>query len=451
MIETGKKQSRVLIVDDQLSNLETLAAILNEKEYVIAGIENGNQALKTARQFAPDIILLDIAMPGMNGFEICQQLKADEQTRDIPVIFISAFNETEDKIKAFAQGGIDYITKPFEIKEVLARVETQLTIRNMHKELEDNNRSLLQEISQRKKAEEKLLLISKVFENTSEGVIITDENLNIIDVNQAYVQLSKYARDEIIGRNLKMMKSDKHDTDFMEEMWKSILNSGEWQGEFWDRNKDGEIYPKWLTINSVNNDHGKRINYIAIFTNISVIKEHESYYQQLAHYDPLTNLPNRTLFQERLNQSVKHIRMNEALMAVLFMDLDNFKNVNDSYGHRIGDKLLIKVAQTLNDCIRSTDIIARLSGDEFIVVIHDIKLKSNINNVIQKILGCFLEPISIDGYSMKITLSIGISFYPTDTNDIEKLIQFADKAMYQAKNKGKNTHHFFDIKEFNNS
>lgn len=291
--------------------------------------------------------------------------------------------------------------------------------------------------------EKKLHLAAQAFETTPEGIFITDEGGRIIMTNRAFTDVTGYQSEEVIGKEAHLFHSDQRDTEFYRQMWKSVAITGKWQGEIWNRRKDGEIYPEWATINTVKDSDGKLLNYIVIFTDISSRKNAEERLRFLATHDPLTNLPNRELFYDRLSQALMRARRAKAdkgekwKVAVMLMDLDNFKTINDTLGHAWGDRVLVEVAQRLQNCVRKSDSVARLGGDEFTVILEGIAGKENCSLVAQKILQAIAQPFDLEGRVFILSASIGISLYPADGEDEETLFKHADVAMYRAKqNKG---------------
>jgi len=299
------------------------------------------------------------------------------------------------------------------------------------------------DITERKKAEQRLLLSDRVFRNTSEAIIITTPNGEIIDVNQAFVNITGWERDEIVGQNPRVMKSERQDPTFYKSMWQHVHEHGWWSGEIWDRKKSGEDYPKWLTINAVKDADEKVTHYIGIFSDITKAKATEQQLQQMAFYDALTSLPNRTLCRDRMEQELKSARRHNKKLAVLFLDLDRFKDINDSLGHSAGDLLLVQAAQRLKNCVRDTDTVARLGGDEFTIILTDIESTQAIQRISEKIIDSMAEQFHIQGHEINIGASIGISLYPDNGTDYDSLTKSADTAMYKAKDAGRNTYRFF--------
>jgi diguanylate cyclase (GGDEF)-like protein/PAS domain S-box-containing protein len=303
---------------------------------------------------------------------------------------------------------------------------------------------LMRDVSERKKSEKDLSLASTIFENLSEATVVTDAENKIVSVNPAFTRITGYGPNEAIGRNPRIMSSGRHDKEFYRAMWTSINETGHWQGEIWDRRKNGEIYPKWLSISTIKDKHsGKVRDYIAIFSDITERKEAEKRIQFMAHYDALTGLPNRALLYDRLSQNLSHAQRNNKRVAVLFLDLDRFKTINDSLGHTVGDLLLQSVAERLKECLRAGDTVARLGGDEFVVILPDLEDADYAGLVAGKILECVAEPHVIRGRDLSTTASVGISVYPQDGGDRETLIKNADVAMYKSKEAGRNNYLFF--------
>ena len=301
----------------------------------------------------------------------------------------------------------------------------------------------LQDISESKQKERLLRQSATVYENTLEGVLITDPQLTILDVNPAFTQITGYSREETLGKRPDLLHSGRHDNQFYQQIFLSIRETGHWQGEIWNRRKNGEIFPEWLTISAVYDEQRRVINYVGVFSDISQIKKSESRLEQLAHYDALTRLPNRLLFQSRLEHAIQTARRESQSVAILFIDLDNFKQVNDTLGHGCGDQLLLEVAHRLQACVRQTDTVARIGGDEFLVLLENQHSDNAVIDVASKLVQSCGAPLLINGHELLISASIGISIYPRDGEDGEALMRNADTAMYQSKNEGKACFHFY--------
>jgi diguanylate cyclase (GGDEF)-like protein/PAS domain S-box-containing protein len=286
-------------------------------------------------------------------------------------------------------------------------------------------------------------LMSKVFDNASEGVMITDPDTTIVSINAAFTKVTGYTEEEAVGHKPSLLRSGHQDNTFYAHMWHEINTFGQWQGEIWNRNKNGEEYLEWLSVAAVKNEKDEISHYLGIFSDITSEKESEERLLYLAHYDQLTGLPNRILFNDRLTQALAQAKREQLQVAVMFLDLDGFKSVNDTLGHNAGDELLKQVAQRLTTCLRATDSVARFGGDEFTIVLPAIDDRIDVIRVANKIIEEVARPYLLEGNDAAITTSIGISFYPSDGDDPNVLIHRADNAMYHAKRHGKNHHEFY--------
>lgn len=369
----------------------------------------------------PDIILLDLTLPDSNGLDTFHRLQANAY--DIPIIILSGLDDHQLALAAVQGGAQDYLPK--------GEVNPPLLSRSISYAME------------RKHTEENLLLARQIFETAGEAILVTEPDGSIVDVNPAFAAITGYAREEAVGRTPAMLKSGRHGPEFYANLWNALLTEGRWQGEIWDRRKNGEIYPKWTTINAVTDARGKLTHFVAIFSDITLTKRTEERLHQLAHYDALTSLPNRPLFFDRLRQALAQARRVNWLVGVLFLDLDGFKNVNDRLGHQLGDQLLVRVAERLSGCLRDADTLARLGGDEFTVILSDLSNPEIAGVVAQKIIDDLAAPFRIDGHEIVIGTSIGIAIYPYAGNSVEALTKAADIAMYRAKDLGKGNFQFY--------
>lgn len=299
------------------------------------------------------------------------------------------------------------------------------------------------DITEKKRAEEQLRQSAVVFENTADGVMVTDAENRIIAVNKAFCEITGYSQADALGKSPSFRRSERQGGEFYSAMWDQIANTGRWQGEIWNRRKSGEIYPEWMTVNVVRDDEGRIGNYVAVFSDITQVKRSQMQLDHMAHHDPLTDLPNRSLLADRLEQAVHRAERTGNHVAVLFIDLDRFKNINDTLGHPSGDLLLQDVARRLQHMLRHEDTVARLGGDEFIVVVENIERPDFAESVASKIIEVLDTPFTINGQELFIGASIGISLYPTDGGNPSNLIKYADTAMYRAKEKGRNTYQFY--------
>ncbi len=296
---------------------------------------------------------------------------------------------------------------------------------------------------ERKLSEEELKLASHVYENTIEGIMVTDVKGRILSVNPAFTTITGYSAEEAIGNTPRLLKSNKHERPFYKQMWKSIITQGSWKGEIWNRRKSGEVYPERLTISTIRDASGKAIRYTAVFYDITDIKESEDKIRHRAFHDPLTELPNRLLFQDRLLQAIAHAKRSNDQLAVMFMDVDHFKNLNDSLGHHMGDIFLHRLATQLTQIIRVEDTVSRMGGDEFTILLTQISSETDAASIANKILALFKSPFELGGHNVHLGASIGIALYPNDGDNTDTLIRNADTAMYHAKERGRNNYQFF--------
>ncbi|HYE34454.1 EAL domain-containing protein [Methylocaldum sp.] len=304
----------------------------------------------------------------------------------------------------------------------------------------------------RRRAEEQLRIAASVFETSSEGVIITDAKANIVMVNRALTTITGYSEDEVIGRKPSMFSSGRHDQDFYREMWRSLDETGQWQGEIWNKRKSGEIYPEWLSITALKDDRQDVTRYIGVFADLTSRKFTDSLINQLVSYDHLTELPNRLMFREHLKRAILRAHSHGKQAALLYLDVDRFKTINDTFGHQIGDRLLQQVAERLTKCLRENDrirrgdIIARLSGDEFAMIVNGLSQLEDVKKIALRVLETFTDPFLLGDRTRRITATIGIALGPRDAENIDDLIRHADLAMYDAKHQGRNTYQFYSGK-----
>ncbi len=416
-------RAKILIIDDMPANLQVFCAALSREHDVQIAI-SGEQGIALARQEKPDLILLDVMMPGLDGFETCRQLKADAELAEVPLVFVTAVSEMEAEGRGLKLGAVDYLTKPINVELARLRIDNLLRRESLRRELQ-------QALSQER-------LASMVFRHAQEGVLICDAHNRIIDVNPVFTELTGYSREEVLGQNPHLLSSDKHDRAFFAAMWDTLAREGTWRGEVWNRRKDGEVYAERLTISAVHNDRGELCNYIGIFSDITLMKQRFEQLEHLAHYDALTQLPNRLLLRDRLEQGMAQTRRARSLMAVCYLDLDDFKPVNDLYGHDAGDALLVEFARLLKASIRAGDTAARLGGDEFVVLLVDVDSAEQARQAVERIIEAVTVPIRLGDIEVRISVSIGVALFPSDGDSAETLINIADRAMYRSKLAGKN-------------
>lgn len=300
-----------------------------------------------------------------------------------------------------------------------------------------------QDVTQKLKDIEEMRMASKIFANTLEGVLVTDFSGNIVFVNPSFEEITGYNKEEVLGKNPKILSSGKHDQIFYSKMWQALVENGKWQGEIWNRRKSGEVYPEWLTLTAIKDECGKTVQYAGILSDLTSRKNNEERIKHLAFHDALTNLPNRYLFLDRLTIVLAHAARHGEKVAVLFLDLDRFKDVNDTLGHAAGDQLLQEVGRRITACIRDEDTVARMGGDEFTVLLPNIEIEG-VKDVAGRILHVFSLPFLIEGQELYISSSIGIEVASDQALDAETILRHADLAMYKAKENGKNRYWIYE-------
>ncbi len=556
----------VLVVDDLPDNLSTLSEMVSGLGVDVRVAANGPTALRFASlEPRPDLILLDVMMPGMDGHAVLQKLRTQAETRNIPVIFVTALDSTQDEELGLQEGAADYITKPIKPAVLRARVLAQLELKKArdlvagqkawleqevsrrmaeNKQLESrlqvalntagfgvwehdyaNGRnewstSLAQilgrssgpttvaealamihpedrfkadecmlaasdefhieemrmqhldghwvwsevrgrvlqrdadgkpiqvlgtmaDISRRKAAEAEHRLSSIVFSGISDGVCITDPQGQIMLTNQAFSKVTGYSAAEVLGNNPRLLRSGVHGAEFYRDMWETITRHGNWQGEITNRRKDGELVQEWLSISAVHDCGGRLTNFVGIFSDLSERAAAAERIQYLSSYDPLTNLPNRNLFADRLNQALINAHRFNRETAVILLDLDRFRIINDTLGPPVGDEILVEIARRLNLQVREGDTIGRRSGNEFGFVMANISHERDVIALAQRMLDAITVPFAVGGQSIVITASIGISVSPRNGSATDTLLKGADAALLRAKRAGRNTFRFY--------
>ena len=339
----------------------------------------------------------------------------------------------EVSLPCSGSGGIGQLVAAFrKMRDQIAAREREL--RRLNANLEDKVRERAG----------KLRLAASVFDNTSEGVLVADENSNIISVNQAFTDITGYQALEAVGEKTSLLKSDRHDAAFYRDMWATLLERGRWQGEIWNRRKNGEAYLEWLTINRIPAEHDFPVNYVAVFHDITEQRRKDERIRHLAFHDALTGLPNRALFQDRLQHAVARAQREGSRLSVTFIDLDGFKAVNDGLGHDVGDLLLMEVADRIRSRLRrDVDTVARLGGDEFVVLMEDLRDADACACLAGEIIADIARPMELKGHTVRVGASMGMAFFPDDGRDALELMKRADTAMYAAKAAGKGTYRFY--------
>ncbi len=388
------------------------------------------------------------------SLEIFRILEIDSSTSNASYeIFLNAVHpDDRDTVRLAYVRSLD-TQEPYDIVHRLRMADGR--IKHVHgrceSEFDAHGRALrsigtVQDITEQMAAEDRVRLYGKLFEHTGEAIMITDRENQIVEVNAAFSTLTGYSTDEIRGQNPRVLAAGSTPRETYQSMWKSLNDVGYWQGELWDRRKDGSIYPKWVSISAIRDEGGMASHYVASFSDISERKAAEERMERLARYDALTGLFNRFSLHERLEQALALAHRDQRHLALMFIDMDRFKIINDTLGHQVGDDLLVQVAQRLQACVRESDIVARLGGDEFVVVLTDNNSAINAAaTVAQKILEQLGKPYVIHEQELHSTPSIGVSLYPNDGVDVSALMKAADTAMYHAKEKGRNNAQFFTV------
>jgi len=460
-------QAKILVVDDKPENLHLLDDALGNQGYQVKGVVSGKMALMVANAVIPDLILLDVVMPDLNGYQVCQQLKANENTQNIPIIFLSASNNSVDRVKALSAGGVDYINKPFQIDEVLLRIRNQLQLQTAQKKILKFNTELEQRIQKRtaqlelanqelqsevKERSELAKLLQESEEKLESILNSLEEVVWSVDVETSKLLFLNPAAEEVYGRpvgdllnnpNLRLESIHPEDRNRVESSLASPTNQSN-DLEYRIVQPSGEVRWVWERSRLIYDDAGAINRRDGIISDVTERKKIEAELSYEAKHDSLTNLPNRAAFIERIEQALAQSQRDpQYLFAVLFIDLDRFKIVNDSLGHQVGDELLISVAQILTDCSRQRDFVARLGGDEFTILLHKIETIEEGNAIAERINQQLAAPFYLQGHTVFTSASIGIVEANSKYQDIAEILRDADLAMYRAKSLGKARHEVF--------
>ncbi|MDJ0517436.1 MAG: diguanylate cyclase [Trichodesmium sp. MO_231.B1] len=441
--------NNILIVDDQIPNLRVLTAMLKEKNYQVRKATDGETAIEAVEIEPPDLIILDIKMPGMDGYEVCQSLKLNDATKDIPIIFISALNEVFDKVKAFDVGGIDYITKPFQEEEVLARIKSQLTIKQQQRLLEKEKERLKQEIQKRKEIEASLYqsraLISSIINNSLDGVAALEavrnprtgniEDFRCLIVNPIMAKIFNQQSEDLIGKLVFKRFINKVELNSFADFVGVVETGISLEKDFCYEYK-GE--KRWYSSIAVKLADGFSVT----VRDITERKKQELELNNFASIDGLTGISNRRIFDRTLAKEWQICQREEQSLALIIMDIDYFKKYNDYYGHQKGDNCLILVTQATSKVLkRPRDLVARYGGEEFAIILPNTDRKGamTIADLIQQEIKELAIPHERSEVSSLVSVSLGIScVIPTVESSPNTLVDMADRAMYRAKQHGRN-------------
>lgn len=417
-----KKKPLFFVVDDDAVTRLMLCRFLEKCGYQAQALVNGAEAVAEFDIRLPDMVLMDAKMPVMNGFDACAEMKTRPAAKHVPVLMITGLNDDESVDRAYAAGAADFITKPIHWAILRNRV-----------------RYLLREIE----AERELYLASSVYKNTNEGIVVTDPSAIIQSINPAFTRITGYDAEEVMDKNISLVKSGRHDKAFYVKFWNTLKETGSWQGEFWNRHKNGTIYPQWLNISAIHGPDGAVCKYVGVFSDLTIIKESEENLLYLLGHDPLTDLPNRHLIHERLIFTLGEAKSKKSMVALLLLDLDRFKVINDTMGHDVGDRLLILVGKRISETLSIQNTLGRMGGDEFCVIMPELSHTQDAGHMARCLLGLFSKPFIIEEMEYFVGVSIGIGVFPLDGDDVKTLVKNTDAAMYHAKEQGRNNFQFY--------
>ncbi|MDX1757791.1 MAG: EAL domain-containing protein [Marinobacter sp.] len=448
---TPLEKPLLLLVDDEPNNLRILAEALRY-DYEIAIATSGAAALQfVEKDTLPDLILLDVMMPSIDGYEVCRTLKQHPVWRRIPVIFVSAATDSESEAEGFRIGAVDYIHKPFNRSVVLARIRSHLSVHGMMDRLMNTASRLDASIEHETRGEydtttaaaeqfdAQALLLDAVFSHAMEGIMVTDVHGIVRAVNPAFSRITGYEADDVVGRPQDSLSGDLKRSEFTAEVWDRVRKMGQWRGELINRRKSGETYPELRTINSVTGPDGGVSHYISVFSDISTTKKNQSTIDFLTWYDALTSLPNRLLFLDRLDMAVRLCKSNDHASAVLVLDIDRFKEINDSLGLEVGDQVLVAFSERLETLTGPSDTVSRIDGDEFAVLLApSVAKKTHMANLAldtaTRLHEALAQPLTVGDHEFKLSLSIGLTVLPGLSRETaQDVLRNAETAHHKAK------------------
>ncbi len=424
--------NRILIVEDEPFEAEHLRLELQQAGLQVDHVvSSGESCLSLLKTYQPDLLIVDILLGGsLDGIDT---VAAINSTCRIPAIFLTAHTDQHLLERAAQTLPYAYLLKPYRPQELLFLVDSCLSRARV-----EQQQALVQYETQ-----EKLRLALAVMENTREGVMVVDPQLKIVCVNPAFTRITGYCADDVIGHPPSILQEQTPTPNLFPEVRHALTHTGHWQGEYVNHRSNGEAYPEWMSISTIRDADSAITHYVCTFSDISRLKRSEADLLHLARHDALTDLPNRLMMAEHLQLTMRMADRSDASCAVLFMDLDRFKLINDSLGHHVGDHVLQEVAKRFSRLIREVDMIARLGGDEFVVILENIGRPIDASLVAEKLLQALEQPVIADNQPFSVTCSVGIAIYPKDGNSVDDLLRNADAAMYQAKEHGRNTYQFY--------
>ena len=438
----------ILVVEDTPESLKLLTDLLTSAGHTVRQAQDGELALTTVHARLPELILLDINMPGIDGYEVCKRLKRDPVTRDVPVIFMSAMQDVDNRILGFRLGAADYIAKPYQPEEVLLRVRTHLELRrlrlNLEAEVAARTHALQDEIALRRTAEADLRLADEALQASFDGIMITDTDGVIVRVNPAFTRITGYGAAEALGQTPRILNSGRQDQAFYRNMWQALQETGHWMGEILNRHKDGNTTPMMETISAFRRSSGEVTHYIATLVDISESQDAKTLIDFLAYRDALTGLPNRLVARRHFDSALDNFNATAGEhIGVLCLDLDRFKVINDSLGHSLGDQILKLLADRLSGAVHEPQMLSRQGGDEFLLVVPQVIELAELSALAGRIVHTIAETLVADDRKWVITASMGVAIYPHDGHSLDELMRCAENALYQAKTRGGNQYCFF--------
>ncbi len=403
---------RVLLMEDDAGLARLCQKRLARSGCKVDHALDGEQGLALHQAGDYDIVLLDHSMPVYDGLEVIRRIASS--ARPTPAVMVTGAGSEQIAVEALRLGARDYVIKDVEGGYL------------------DLLPTVIERVLRQEKADREMQLAAKVFESVSEGILITDPQGRIISTNHAFTAITGYSSEEVAGLSAGYLASDRSDPRSRQAMRRALHETGRWEGEMWDRRKDGSALPVWLRVSSVRDQSGAITNFVGVIADITFRKQAEERLQHLATHDPLTGLANRAFFQDTLAREILLARRDSRMLAVMLLDVDHFKIVNDTFGHAAGDVALKGFADRLARALRESDLVARLGGDEFVVLLTDIDSAYSAS-VMGRVLSALSHPISVGLADLVVTCSAGIALYPNDATDAEELLRKADAAMYRAK------------------
>ncbi len=437
-----KPNQTILVVDDQIQNVDLLEAYLVPEGYKIITASSGEEALEKLSGNKIDLILLDIMMPDMNGFEVIQKVRLDPSHRLLPVILLTSLRETADRIKGIEAGCDDFISKPIEKLELLARIQSLLKVK-AYNDMLSNYREELQVT--KKSADDALEYAESIINTVREPLIVLDQNLRVVKVSRSFYDVFKVNPEQTIGHLIYDLGNKQWDIPVLRELLETILPQKTTFDNYEVEHDFTTIGKRIMLLNArqINRVMGKERIILLSIEDITERKQLEEKIQFMAYHDDLTGLPNRKLFSDRLNIALAHSKRNNKKAGLMILDLDNFKNVNDTLGHDAGDIILKTTAERLSEILRKGDTVARFGGDEFALILSGLETIEDAVQIAQKIIDRFCEPVIYNTHQLIVTTSIGIAEYPDNGTEEVILMKNADIAMYKAKQTGRARYQLF--------